>query len=128
MAYASVEQRNEVNRLRYHKLKETTPFRHKCFYIKSAARREQLSFDLTPDYLEDIWTGTCAISGQPIHLYNHRNDEWHAELDRTIPDKGYTQGNVAWTSRKFNRFKGNATIEELQQVIDYLSRIRKEYG
>lgn len=104
---------------RYHTLKKEAPFKHKCLYVKSAAKRKGLSFDLTPEYLENIWTGLCSISKTPIHLYNHRNAEDHAELDRIDSSKGYTQDNVHWTARKWNRMKGSLTYEDLIILLNW---------
>ncbi len=115
----------ERNKARYHKLKENKPFLHKKLYLAIKARANKLPFDLTEEYLESIWTGQCAISGMSIELYNHRNEENHAELDRINPSLGYIQGNVAWTSRRFNRLKGDGTVGDFKTIINYLE---KEYG
>lgn len=110
----------EGNRRRYHELKERTPFKHKCLYKASTAKREGLEFNLTPEYLEQLWTGYCSISGIPIFLYNERVAEDHAELDRVDPRLGYTIGNVLWLSRKYNRLKGNATAADLRLILNWM--------
>lgn len=40
-------------------------------------------------------------------------------LDRIIPELGYVRGNVIVVSAKANRIKNDATITEIQQVLDY---------
>lgn len=119
MARKDYQETLRKNKEYYHALKDADPFRHKYLYIKSSAKRKGLPFDLTPDYLKSIWTGLCAISEKPIELYNKRNHEYHAELDRIHPDKGYTQGNVQWTSRRFNRLKGDMSKEDLQHLLKW---------
>lgn len=119
MARRDYKETLRKNKEYYHTLKGIAPFRHKCMYIKSAAKRKGLPFDLTPEYLESIWTGFCAISQKPIELYNRRNHEFHAELDRVQPNKGYVQGNVQWTSRRFNRFKSDMSKEDLQHLVKW---------
>lgn len=114
------EEVKEKNRLRYHALKQNDPFRHKCLYIKIKAKREGLLFDLTPEHLENIWDGRCAISGMQIELHNHRNEENHAELDRIFPSKGYVQDNVKWMNRRFNRLKGDASFEDSRLITNFL--------
>lgn len=50
----------------------------------------------------------------------YKNKEAVAELDRLIPDKGYVKGNVHWISRRANRIKSDATVEELEKIISYM--------
>jgi len=46
-------------------------------------------------------------------------------LDRIDPSKGYVKGNVEVISHRANTLKSNATIEELEKVIQYM---RKQMG
>ena len=87
---------------------------------KSECKKKSYNFDLTPEYLESIWTGFCAIFNSPI-TYNHQGCGSHhvgqAALDRKIPELGYVIGNVQWVSGRANRIKYNATIEELEMIL-----------
>lgn len=125
---------SKQNRVRnqYLRLKQENPFKHKYYYIKIKANRHNIKFDLTPEYLESIWTGKCAVSGQTIYLYNDRREEDHAELDRTDPSLGYVKGNVAWLSRKYNRKKGDLNESDIRVLANYLQfismkQLKKEY-
>lgn len=40
-------------------------------------------------------------------------------LDRIIPDLGYVPGNIVVVSRRANRIKTDATVEELEAVADF---------
>lgn len=40
-------------------------------------------------------------------------------LDRIVPEKGYTKGNVQVISHRANSLKGNATADELMAVAKY---------
>lgn len=46
--------------------------------------------------------------------------ECKAELDRLVPSKGYVKGNVRWISRRANRIKSDATIDELKKILKYM--------
>lgn len=118
----------EERRERYAHYRATRPFYHRYHTVRSVSQQKKLPFDLTEEYLESIWTGHCEVSGLPIFLDTHRTDDSHAELDRTVPEKGYTQGNVAWLSRKFNRLKSDATLEDTKLILAYLERLRKAYA
>lgn len=51
-----------------------------------------------------------------------RHDHTNAPtLDKEIPALGYVVGNIRVISHRANLIKNNATPEELQRVVDYLS-------
>jgi hypothetical protein len=104
----------------YQTIKKSKPFDLKAYAIKAKCTQFNIPYDLDGEYLKNIWNGKCAISGIDLELYSDRRLPIAAEVDRTIPELGYTKGNVAWVSRRMNRLKDNATIKELQLVIDYL--------
>lgn len=113
---------NVIARARYSSYRQTEPFKHKCTRAKARAQSLKVPFDLTPEYLESIWTGVCPVINTPISLLEQRDNEFAAELDRFIPSKGYIQGNVAFLSRRANRLKNNVTTKELQQLIDWMKK------
>lgn len=110
------------NRKEYHRRKLNNPFHHRCLYLAIAAKTNGLKFDLDGPYLESIWDGKCSISGIPIELNNKRHEENHAEMDKIIPELGYTKGNVQWTSRKFNRIKGGASKEDIKILYNWFNK------
>ena len=111
---------NNAQRARYNSHKKNSPFLHRCTRAKSRASRLKVPFDLTPEYLESIWTGICPVMNVPIDLHTNRKDELAAELDRFNPELGYTQGNVAWLSRKANRIKNNTSVELLERLLEWM--------
>ena len=63
----------------------------------------------------------CPVSGGLLN-YTERNkngcrDDW-ASLDRMIPDIGYVKGNVHIISHRTNRLKNNATLQEMEQIVN----------
>lgn len=66
----------------------------------------------------------CPVLGIPLidgsKLIGCSRPDNLAELDRLIPDKGYVKGNVHWISRRANRIKSDATVEELEKIISYM--------
>jgi hypothetical protein len=113
----------EAQKSRYKNHRLTQPFKLRCSRARARARALGVPFDLTPEYLESIWTGVCPIFGVPISWSTDRTDEAAAELDRFIPAKGYVQGNVSFLSRKANRIKNNVSLEE----IEFLAKWMKEW-
>lgn len=98
------------------------PFVFKVHNLKASANSQGVPYDLTPEYLESIWTGKCAIFGTPISYLAEDFERPTAEIDKIKPELGYVQGNVAWVSHRANRLKDNATLEELKMVVAYLEK------
>ena len=116
--------------------------------IKSGAKNRKLDFDVTPEFLHELYhkqEGKSAISGRKIVLHRHDrtgtglsqrvsdNKDLIASLDRIDSSKGYVQNNVWWISRRENSCKMDLDIEDLEQFFvdghGYLTesrRIRKE--
>ena len=90
---------------------------------KAECKKKGWEYNLTEDYLRELWTGICPITNVEITIGNkvgeHSKSAW---LDRLQPDKGYVQGNVEFISGRMNRIKYNATREELELLVDWMKR------
>ena len=49
-----------------------------------------------------------------------KNSETSCEVDRIVPELGYVEGNVVWLSHRANRIKDDATLEELERIVEWL--------
>lgn len=81
---------------------------------KHNAANQNLEFNIEDD---DIIIPThCPYLGTPItKIYGGGHLATNASIDRIDPSKGYIKGNVQIISRKANRMKNNANIEELKE-------------
>ena len=86
--------------------------------LQRAAKRAKtkgLLFDLA---LEDIIIPpVCPILGLIITIGDYRAAP---HLDRIVPERGYTRGNVRVISGQANRIKTDATPAEIRKVADFL--------
>lgn len=90
---------------------------------RSECRQKGIDFNLTEEYLRDIWVDTCPIFGTPMKIgTGSRGDGYNSHLDRLNPDKGYVIGNVAWISGRANRIKYNASAEDLRKIASWMER------
>ena len=87
---------------------------------RSECKIKGIPFNLTKEYLKSIWTGICPISGVSLSHNKGSHHSNSAHLDRVDPNGGYTIGNVVWISGRMNRIKYNATIEELEKIVEYM--------
>jgi hypothetical protein len=104
-------------------------------YLNNArcrARRDNLPFDITHQYLESIATDECPVYGiifewGPSKLGKGYTKENCPNLDRIVPEKGYVKGNVAFISQKANRIKDNGTMQDHYAIADWIwERINAE--
>lgn len=89
------------------------------------AKKNNLPFNLTIEYLESIAYDACPIFKIPFEwgqsgLGKGKTKQNCPTLDRIIPDKGYIVGNVAFISSRANRIKDNGTMEELYKIADWI--------
>lgn len=92
--------------------------------VKSRAKKLGIPFDLT---IEDIVIPeTCPILGTPIVVGPPRRTDSRGprpdspSLDRIDPTRGYVKGNVCVISNRANTIKCNATVDELEIVLNYM--------
>ena len=84
------------------------------------AKEQNLPFDITTDYVYMISPkdGMCPILGTPMRI----NTRYTLSIDKIVPEKGYTQGNIQIISLKANQMKNDATNAELLKFSQYIQR------
>lgn len=84
---------------------------------RARAKQTGVPFEIA---VEDVVIPTtCPVLGVSIDVLNSSYYNG-ASLDRVINSLGYVKGNVRVISRKANRLKGDATIEELERLLLYM--------
>ena len=88
---------------------------------KSRAKKYGVQFNLE---LEDIIIPKiCPVLGIPLFRGDRVISDNTPSLDKIIPSKGYTKGNIVVISYKANRIKSDATYEEILLVGNWLKGI-----
>lgn len=90
---------------------------------KKRASLKNIEFSLTEDDFE--LPTHCPALGIPLKFHfgegaGGQDDSFC--LDRLDNNKGYVKGNVSIISHKANRLKGNATIEELENLLSWYKK------
>ena len=89
------------------------------------ARKSNLSFNITKEYLKSIATDECPVFKTPLE-WGHsglgcgKSKPNGPQLDRIVPNLGYVEGNVAFISHRANRIKDNGTMEEHYKIADWI--------
>jgi hypothetical protein len=91
---------------------------------KQRARRGDIPFDLTFEYLMSITTDECPIFKTPF-VWQQAKGKGNASnespsLDKIIPELGYTRGNVAFISKRANKMKDDGTMQEHYAIADWI--------
>jgi hypothetical protein len=78
---------------------------------KHRAQAAGLPFEIT---VEDIKIPEfCPVFGTPIE---------RPSLDRKVNNAGYVPGNIEVISDRANRLKSDATLEEIEAILEYMRR------
>ncbi len=110
--------RIEVNKRRYRT--EVGRIRIMIAAAKKRSELRNLAFDLTE---EDIRIPEfCPLLGIKIKLDGFKNKVDSPSLDRIDSNKGYTKDNVWIISSRANIIKNNATVEELELIVQNLKK------
>jgi hypothetical protein len=96
--------------------------RYVYMMLKRAQKRaveKEILFDLCVD---DIHIPEfCPILGIKLNVGKTQGpDDFSPSLDRIIPEKGYTKTNIKVISMRANRMKSNATIQDVENLLNYL--------
>lgn len=84
---------------------------------KTRAEKLGLAFDLHKELL--VIPETCPVFGTKLIVGDKITNDTPS-LDRIIPERGYVMDNVAFISMKANRLKSNATVQELEILLDWI--------
>ncbi len=86
---------------------------------EAARRHEPPLFDLTLDDI--VIPSVCPLLGIPLDREAKSWTSNKPSLDRVDPRRGYTKDNVWVVSWRANRIKSDATLKELQNMVEALS-------
>lgn len=99
------------------------------FAAKLRAKSKELDFDLTVEFLKELWDlqeGKCAISGIPMtYIMTEGRQHFNVSIDKINPNLGYTQNNIQLVCSAVNTMKYVLTIEELYMFCEAILKNKK---
>ena len=90
---------------------------------KYRARKKCIEFSITKEDI--VLPDECPILKIKLSRNKGHFDDNSYSLDRINPDRGYVPGNVQVISHRANQIKNNATISELEALLEYLKMLNK---
>lgn len=93
---------------------------------KQRAKKADLPFNLTLEWLETMVVSHCPITLQPIdwlkeEVANGMPGPNSPSIDKNKPELGYVQSNCSIVSHRGNMIKSNGTIDEHRRVVQYMA-------
>lgn len=106
----------------------------RCIQIKSRAELTNQNFNLTKEYLKELWEsqeGKCYYTHADISFTyvtdKHKSAHYlQPALDKKDPSLGYVKGNVVWASSLINTMKHDCTTEEFFEIVNVINSIHNE--
>lgn len=89
---------------------------------RQRASRAGVPFSITA---ADITIPThCPVLGIPLvrRMGRQGGCDSSPSLDRLVPELGYTPDNIIVLSKRANRLKNDATLDEVERIADWLAR------
>jgi hypothetical protein len=90
--------------------------------VKHRAKRSQLDYSLDFEYVLDLAPDVCPVFKTDLlwGLSRVKNSNFSPSMDRIDPTQGYVKGNVQIISQRANLLKNNASLEEHEQLINWM--------
>jgi len=90
---------------------------------QSRAKKKNLPYDLTKEWLLSRWTGRCELSGIPFVLRDGAPGPkfYSPSIDRIVPALGYVQSNCRVILWAVNALKHDGTDEDMYRVARALA-------
>ena len=88
---------------------------------RNRSKRAGIEFSICVDDI--VVPDRCPIPGIPLVVATGHAKDGSPSIDRIDPAKGYVPGNVAIISHKANTIKSNASLADLQAVVDWLKTV-----
>jgi len=90
---------------------------------KNRSNTKNLKFNIDKEYIIDLWEenlGCCALTGQPFDLTSWGEkgqvNPQTPSIDRIIPKKGYTKGNIRLITYHMNISLSDFGTEEFERL------------
>ena len=95
-------------------------------YTRAKSRAKQFGIPFNLEKSDIVVPDACPVLGLTI-LHHQGRKGYHPNspsIDKIKPDLGYVKGNVRIISARANLLKNNATVEELEAVLDDLRKLQ----
>jgi hypothetical protein len=112
------EEKKQARKIERDNRRMLRPSHHLWLGAKRRAQKEGLAFDIEESDI--ICPKFCPVLGIEMQVGIGFRSDASPSLDKIIPELGYTKGNICVISYRANRFKSDASIEEIRKLLAFL--------
>ena len=113
----------ECEKKRFKEAYKKDPIPQMLSNSKIRAKAKKLPHNITSDDIREVWPkdNICPVLKKPFEMgfKSEKTKSMAPSLDKIIPSKGYTKGNIVVISDIVNRLKSDATLEDLKKIINF---------
>ena len=113
----------ECEKKRFKEAYKKDPIPQMLSNSKIRAKAKKLPHNITSDDIREVWPkdNICPVLKKPFEMgfKSGKTKSMAPSLDKIIPSKGYTKGNIVVISDIVNRLKSDATLEDLKKIINF---------
>lgn len=114
----------ERSRRSKNKIKRESPKRYTAQQMQGSSKKRAnalgVEHNLSSAFIKTICPDKCPVFGKKLKYGGGTKTKWSPSLDRIIPERGYTEGNVRVVSLLANLMKNEATPDELRQFATWV--------
>jgi hypothetical protein len=94
------------------------------YSAKVRAKKRNIPFDITAAYVVSIMPDKCPVFGTKFKFKGNKFIRPESPcIDRKIPKKGYTTGNIAIISNRANLIKGANSANAVYMVYKWMKKV-----
>ena len=113
----------ECEKKRFKEAYKKDPIPQMLSNSKIRAKAKKLPHNITSDDIREVWPkdNICPVLKKPFEMgfKSGKTKSMAPSLDKIIPSKGYTKGNIVVISEIVNRLKSDASLEDLKKIINF---------
>ena len=113
----------ECEKKRFKEAYKKDPISQMLSNSKIRAKAKKLPHNITSDDIREVWPkdNICPVLKKPFEMgfKSGKTKSMAPSLDKIIPSKGYTKGNIVVISDIVNRLKSDASLEDLKKIINF---------
>ena len=113
----------ECEKKRFKEAYKKDPIPQMLSNSKIRAKAKKLPHNITSDDIREVWPkdNICPVLKKPFEMgfKSRKTKSMAPSLDKIIPSKGYTKGNIVVISDIVNRLKSDASLEDLKKIINF---------
>jgi len=113
----------ECEKKRFKEVYKKDPIPQMLSNSKIRAKAKKLPHNITSDDIREVWPkdNICPVLKKPFEMgfKSGKTKSMAPSLDKIIPSKDYTKGNIVVISDIVNRLKSDASLEDLKKIINF---------